>query len=76
MRSNLGLHAASAAHRLRDMALASGGRVDDARFGIELMLQGVRNDLRRWRLRPQKPARQARAQDPEALQLLDCIAPS
>jgi transposase len=34
-------------------------------FGIELTLQGVGKYLRRWGLTPQKPARQAREQDPE-----------
>jgi transposase len=36
-----------------------------ARFGIELTGQGVGTYLRRWGLTPQKPARQAREQDPE-----------
>jgi transposase len=34
-------------------------------LGIELTLQGVGKYLRRWGLTPQKPARQAREQDPE-----------
>jgi hypothetical protein len=33
--------------------------------GLELTLQGVGKYLRRWGLTPQKPARQAREQDPE-----------
>jgi transposase len=36
-----------------------------SRLGIELTLQGVGKYLRRWGLTPQKPARQAREQDPE-----------
>jgi transposase len=36
-----------------------------ARYGIELTLQGAGKYLRRWGLTPQKPARQAREQDPE-----------
>jgi transposase len=36
-----------------------------SRLGIELTLQGVSKYLRRWGLTPQKPARQAREQDPE-----------
>jgi transposase len=35
------------------------------RMGVELTLQGVGQYLRRWGLTPQKPARQAREQDPE-----------
>jgi transposase len=35
------------------------------RVGVELTLQGVGQYLRRWGLTPQKPARQAREQDPE-----------
>jgi transposase len=35
------------------------------RMGVELTVQGVGQYLRRWGLRPQKPARQAREQDPE-----------
>jgi transposase len=35
------------------------------RVGIHLTLQGVGKYLRRWGLTPQKPARQAREQDPE-----------
>jgi transposase len=36
-----------------------------SRLGIELTLQGVGKYLHRWGLTPQKPARQAREQDPE-----------
>lgn len=36
-----------------------------SRFDIELTLQGVGKYLRRWGLTPQKPARQAREQDPK-----------
>lgn len=36
-----------------------------SRLGLELTLQGVGKYLRRWGLTPQKPARQAREQDPE-----------
>jgi transposase len=36
-----------------------------SRLGIELTVQGVGTYLRRWGLTPQKPARQAREQDPE-----------
>jgi transposase len=36
-----------------------------SRLGIELSVQGVGKYLRRWGLTPQKPARQAREQDPE-----------
>ena len=36
-----------------------------SRLGIELTVQGVDKYLRRWGLTPQKPARQAREQDPE-----------
>jgi transposase len=35
------------------------------RAGVELTVQGVGQYLRRWGLTPQKPARQAREQDPE-----------
>lgn len=35
------------------------------REGVELTLQGVGKYLRRWGLTPQKPARQAREQDPK-----------
>ena len=35
------------------------------RVGVDLTLQGVGKYLRRWGLTPQKPARQAREQDPE-----------
>lgn len=35
------------------------------RMGVELTLQGVGQYLRRWGLTPQKPARQAREQDPD-----------
>jgi transposase len=35
------------------------------RMGVELTVQGVGQYLRRWGLTPQKPARQAREQDPE-----------
>jgi transposase len=38
-----------------------------SRLGLELTLQGVGKYLRRWRLTPQQPARQAREQDPEAV---------
>jgi transposase len=34
------------------------------RMGVDLTLQGVGQYLRRWGLTPQKPARQAREQDP------------
>jgi hypothetical protein len=37
----------------------------ERRLGVELTLQGVGKYLRRWGLTPQKPARQAREQDPE-----------
>ena len=36
-----------------------------SRLGMELTLQGVGKYLRRWGLTPQKPARQAREQDPK-----------
>ena len=36
-----------------------------SRLGLELSVQGVGKSLRRWGLTPQKPARQAREQDPE-----------
>jgi transposase len=35
------------------------------RLGVDLTLQGVGQYLRRWGLTPQKPARQAREQDPD-----------
>ena len=35
------------------------------RMGVDMTLQGVGQYLRRWGLTPQKPARQAREQDPE-----------
>ena len=35
------------------------------RVGVDLTVQGVGQYLRRWGLTPQKPARQAREQDPE-----------
>jgi transposase len=35
------------------------------RMGVELTVQGVGQYLRRWGLTPQKPAREAREQDPE-----------
>jgi transposase len=38
------------------------------RVGVELTLQGVGQYLRRWGLTPQKPARQAREQDPNEVQ--------
>jgi hypothetical protein len=38
-----------------------------SRVDIDLTLQGVGKYLRRWGLTPQKPARQAREQDPEAV---------
>jgi len=37
----------------------------ERRLGVALTLQGVGKYLRRWGLTPQKPARQAREQDPE-----------
>jgi len=36
--------------------------------GVELTLQGVGQYLRRWGLTPQKPARQAREQDPDEVE--------
>jgi len=38
------------------------------REGVELTLQGVGKYLRRWGLTPQKPARQAREQDPKEVE--------
>jgi transposase len=38
------------------------------RVGVDLTLQGVGKYLRRWGLTPQKPARQAREQDPEEVE--------
>jgi transposase len=38
------------------------------RVGVELTLQGVGQYLRRWGLTPQKPARQAREQDPKEVE--------
>jgi transposase len=37
--------------------------------GVELTLQGVGQYLRRWGLTPQKPARQAREQDPKEVEV-------
>jgi hypothetical protein len=37
------------------------------RVGVQLTLPGVGKYLRRWGLTPQKPARQAREQDPEEM---------
>lgn len=39
------------------------------RAGVELTVQGVGQYLRRWGLTPQKPARQAREQDPEEVRV-------
>jgi transposase len=38
------------------------------RMGVDLTLQGVGQYLRRWGLTPQKPARQAREQDPKEVE--------
>jgi transposase len=38
------------------------------RMGVELILQGVGQYLRRWGLTPQKPARQVREQDPNEVE--------
>lgn len=38
------------------------------RCGVELTLQGVGKYLRRWNMTPQRPARQAREQDPDEVQ--------
>jgi len=42
-----------------------------SRLGMELTLQGVGKYLRRWGLTPQKPARQAREQDPKEVR--ECV---